>query len=75
MQVIRTRPKLTVTGDGTGVVAYAGTRLLADLADATGLTHAFSDALLRDLLSTSDMVSVPLLRAKADAFLTQATLS
>ena len=45
MQVTRTRPKLTVTADGTGVVAHAGTRLLADLADATGLTQAFSDAL------------------------------
>jgi hypothetical protein len=45
MQVTRTRPKLAVTADGTGVVAHAGTRLLADLADATGLTQAFSDAL------------------------------
>jgi hypothetical protein len=45
MQVTRTRPKLTVTAGGTGVVAHAGTRLLADLADATGLTQAFSDAL------------------------------
>lgn len=45
MQITRTRPKLTVTADGTGVVAHAGTRLLADLADATGLTQAFSDAL------------------------------
>lgn len=34
-----------VTADGTGVVAHAGTRLLADFADATGLIQAFSDAL------------------------------
>jgi hypothetical protein len=45
MQITRTRPKLTVTADGTGVVSHAGTRLLADLADATGLTQAFSEAL------------------------------
>jgi hypothetical protein len=46
MQITRTRPKLAVTADGTGMVAHAGTRLLADLADATGLTQAFSDALI-----------------------------
>jgi hypothetical protein len=34
-----------VTGDGRGVVGHAGARLLADLADATGLTSAFSQAL------------------------------
>jgi hypothetical protein len=34
-----------VTGDGRGVVGHAGARLLADLADATGLTSAFSRAL------------------------------
>jgi hypothetical protein len=45
MQITRTRPKLVVTADGTGVVAHAGTRLLADLADATGLTQACSEAL------------------------------
>lgn len=45
MQITRTRPKLAVTTDGAGVVAHAGTRLLADLADATGLTRACSDAL------------------------------
>ncbi|MFR9780853.1 IS1380 family transposase [Micromonospora sp. MS34] len=39
------RPKLTVTADGTGVVAHAGTRLLTDLAGATGLTRTFSNAL------------------------------
>jgi len=41
----RSRPKLAVTSDGRGVVAHAGARLLADLAEATGLTGAFSDAL------------------------------
>ena len=30
----RRRPALKITGDGTGVVNHAGTRLLADLADA-----------------------------------------
>ncbi|WP_328468718.1 IS1380 family transposase [Actinoplanes sp. NBC_00393] len=42
MKATATRPKITVTGGGRGVVAHAGARLLADLADATGLTSAFS---------------------------------
>jgi hypothetical protein len=33
-----TRPKITVTTDGAGVVSHAGSRLLADVADATTLT-------------------------------------
>jgi thioesterase domain-containing protein len=41
------RPKLVVSADGRGVVSHAGSRLLADLADATGLTGAFTDALRR----------------------------
>lgn len=45
MQTTRSRPKLTVSTDGARVVAHAGTRLLADVADTTGLTGAFSDAL------------------------------
>lgn len=45
MKVTATRPKITVTGDGRGVVGHAGARLLADLADTTGLTSAFSRAL------------------------------
>lgn len=45
MNTTRSRPKLAVTSDGRGVVAHAGARLLADLAEATGLTGAFSDAL------------------------------
>ena len=39
-----TRPKIIVSGDGRGVVGHAGARLLADVAEATGLTGAFSDA-------------------------------
>ena len=45
MQGTGIRPKLVVTADGAGVVGHAGTRLVADLADATGLTAAFGDAL------------------------------
>nr|WP_312882550.1 IS1380 family transposase [Micromonospora polyrhachis] len=40
-----TRPKIMVTGGGRGVVGHAGARLLTDLADATGLTSAFGEAL------------------------------
>jgi hypothetical protein len=39
------RPTLSVTADGRGVAAHAGTRLLAELADATGLTSALSEAM------------------------------
>ncbi|HEV7896659.1 MAG TPA: IS1380 family transposase [Planosporangium sp.] len=39
------RPKIVVSADGRGVVGHAGARLLADVAEATGLTAAFSDAL------------------------------
>ncbi|MBT2381534.1 transposase [Streptomyces sp. ISL-111] len=39
------RPKVHVSADGSGVVGHAGARLLADLADATGLTAAYSTAL------------------------------
>ncbi|WP_405850799.1 IS1380 family transposase [Streptomyces niveus] len=45
MQGIGSRPKLHVSTDGSGVVGHAGARLLADLADATGLTTAYSTAL------------------------------
>ena len=34
-----------MSADGHGVVSHAGSRLLADLSDATGLPSAFSDAL------------------------------
>jgi hypothetical protein len=39
------RPVVTVTADGRGVASHAGSRLLADLAEVTGLRHEFSDAL------------------------------
>jgi hypothetical protein len=39
------RPKITVTADGAGVVSHAGSRLLADLADATTLTRELSAVL------------------------------
>ena len=41
----RRRPRLKVTGDGTGVVNHVGTRLVADLADRIGLTSALSAAM------------------------------
>jgi hypothetical protein len=44
MQVTGSRPKIVAAADGRGVVGHAGARLLADLADATGLTAAFGDA-------------------------------
>ncbi len=45
VQATTTRPKITVTADGAGVVSHAGTRLLADLAEATTLTAELSSAL------------------------------
>src|SRR5215210_176118 len=45
VQATTTRPKITVTADGAGVVSHAGTRLLADLADATTLTAELTGAL------------------------------
>jgi hypothetical protein len=45
VQGIGSRPKLHVSADGLGVVGHAGARLLADLADVTGLTTAYSTAL------------------------------
>lgn len=47
MHTTGSRPKLVVSADGRGVVSHAGSRLLTDLADATGLTGAFTDALRR----------------------------
>jgi hypothetical protein len=49
-------PKITVTADGQGVASHAGTRLLGDLADAVGMSAAFSDALagLRERRSCHD---------------------
>ncbi|MGW3202559.1 IS1380 family transposase [Streptomyces sp. NPDC001118] len=47
MHTTGSRPRLVVSTDGRGVVGHAGSRLLADLAEATGLTCTFSDALRR----------------------------
>ena len=40
-----TRPPLSVTADGKGIAAHAGTRLLAEMAEFTGLSGALSEAL------------------------------
>ncbi|WP_405576098.1 IS1380 family transposase [Streptomyces sp. NBC_01167] len=45
VQAIGLRPKVHVSADGSGVVGHAGARLLTDLADATGLSAAYSAAL------------------------------
>jgi hypothetical protein len=45
MQATGARPKITVSADGRGVVGHAGARLLADIADVTGLTGRFGQAL------------------------------
>jgi hypothetical protein len=64
------RPKIVVTADGRGVVGHAGTRLLADLADATGLSEAMSEALaplrLRDRGHDPGRVAVDLAVTLAD---------
>jgi hypothetical protein len=39
------RPRLVVTADGKGVAAHAGARLIADVADALGLTAGLSVAM------------------------------
>jgi hypothetical protein len=39
------RPRVVVSADGRGVVGHTGARLLAELADSTGLTAAMSDGL------------------------------
>lgn len=40
-----TRPKITVTADGSGLVSHVGSRLLADVADRSTLTGELSEAL------------------------------
>ena len=45
MQATTTRPRVTATADGEGVVSHAGSRLLADLADRTTLTAQLAGAL------------------------------
>jgi hypothetical protein len=45
VKATKSRPALKVTADGKGVASHAGTRLLADMADHSGLTDALSAAL------------------------------
>ncbi|MEU8624313.1 transposase [Streptomyces sp. NPDC048669] len=45
MQGIGSRPRPHVSADGTGMVGHAEARLLADRADVTGLTSAYSTML------------------------------
>ena len=45
MKRSRRRPRLGVTGGGRGIVNHAGARLLADVADAVGLTEGLSAAM------------------------------
>jgi len=45
VQSTGTRPKVVVSGGARGVVGHAGTRLLTGLADKTGLTRSFIQAL------------------------------
>ena len=44
MQATTTRPNITATADGKGVVSHAGSRLLADIADLTTLTAQLGEA-------------------------------
>lgn len=45
MKATGSRPRIVVSAGGRGVAGHVGTRLLADVADATGLCGQFSDAL------------------------------
>jgi Transposase DDE domain group 1 len=45
VQATTTRPRITATTDGEGVVSHAGSRLLADVADRTTLTGELGEAL------------------------------
>jgi Transposase DDE domain group 1 len=45
VKVAGSRPRIMVSADGRGVAGHAGTRLLADVAEATGLTGRFGEAL------------------------------
>jgi hypothetical protein len=45
VQATTTRPKITVTADGAGVVSHVGSRLLADVADRTTLTGELAQGL------------------------------
>ncbi len=37
-------PKVTVTADGRGVASHVGSRLLADIGEAVGLSTVFDEA-------------------------------
>lgn len=56
MHLTTARPTITVTTGGSGVVSHVGSGLLAGLADRSGLTGAFSDAVagLRERRSGHD---------------------
>jgi hypothetical protein len=45
VQATTTRPTITATSDGEGVVSHAGSRLLADVADRTTLTAQLGEVL------------------------------
>jgi hypothetical protein len=45
VQATTTRPKITATADGEGVVSHAGSRLVADVADRTTLTAQLGEVL------------------------------
>jgi hypothetical protein len=45
VNVTATRPPMSVSASGTNLVSHAGSRLLAEVADRTGLTAALSEAL------------------------------
>ncbi len=45
MKRTNTRPALSVTADGKGISSHAGARLLAEMADFTGMTEALGEAL------------------------------
>jgi hypothetical protein len=46
VQTTTTRPRITATADGEGVVSHVGSRLLADIADRTTLTAQLGEALV-----------------------------
>jgi len=43
VNVTARRPPMSVSGSGTGIVSHAGSRLLAEVADRTGLTGTMSE--------------------------------
>jgi Transposase DDE domain group 1 len=45
VKTISTRPALRIKADGKGIASHVGSRLLAELADAVGLTQALSAAM------------------------------